>query len=508
MNAVNAALTGTGAGGITTGTTSAPAELIITDQGTSADTFTVSAIVQDNGAGGAVTLVKSGGGKTILTGANTHSGGTVVNAGILESQSTGSFGTGGITLAGGEIDLRNNAAATYANGLTVIGDGTVLVNNNSSGTGNDITLPTLAIGNQTLVVTNGNTYNLAISGATTLGGDATISSTGTSVKLLAAIGESGGARQFTKTGVASLQIGNGAADTTANTWTGGLRLWGGTTNLNKAAGTVAVPGNITLIGDGAAANTGVLATTLNLNFNEQIGDTASVTINGGTFNVKSSGGTGVTETMGTLAINGGGIAGFLRTSVIGTVQANVANARLSVSDLALSHQGNVSVVHLFTGTTGTEGVLTLRGNLSYAGAGGLNGIDTNPTVICTTGAPIAGQTRGTLSLASGDHTFTVGDIDGITEEVRIDALIAGSGKLIKSGAGRVGLNVTLNENNTFSGGVRVDAGDLHARATSTGTGNPLGTGTTTLNGGRLFLAFNGAASSGTIANISTVPFVV
>ena len=64
----------------------------------------VNAAVADNG--GAVTVVKSGYNNLYLRGANTYTGGTVLNAGTtyINAASAAAFGTGTIVAAGGSLD--------------------------------------------------------------------------------------------------------------------------------------------------------------------------------------------------------------------------------------------------------------------------------------------------------------------------------------------------------------------------------------------------------------------
>lgn len=66
-----------------------------------ANPFTLGSRVQDNGAT-PVTLVKTGKSSLLLTGDNTHTGGTILNAGVL--QLDGSLATADITIEGGTLN--------------------------------------------------------------------------------------------------------------------------------------------------------------------------------------------------------------------------------------------------------------------------------------------------------------------------------------------------------------------------------------------------------------------
>ncbi len=96
---------------------------------------TFSGVISGAGAGG---ITKNGNGTVIFTNANTYSGGTTVNQGILigNAQASGSpFGSGAITMADGEIRLIGLAGATTtgAGALTTGGGARVGVNATAGG---------------------------------------------------------------------------------------------------------------------------------------------------------------------------------------------------------------------------------------------------------------------------------------------------------------------------------------------------------------------------------------
>ena len=68
--------------------------------------------------GGSGTLAKSGAGSVTLTAANTYSGGTTVSAGTLVLGDLAALGTGGVTVAGGFLDL---AGLNPTNAITLAG---------------------------------------------------------------------------------------------------------------------------------------------------------------------------------------------------------------------------------------------------------------------------------------------------------------------------------------------------------------------------------------------------
>src|SRR5206468_2700423 len=95
------------------------ASTINTATGTS---LTLSAAI---GESAATAITKTGTGTLVLSGANTYTGATNVNAGILNAANSNALGTtaGGVTVANGaELQLTNNAAVG-AEALTIVGTG-------------------------------------------------------------------------------------------------------------------------------------------------------------------------------------------------------------------------------------------------------------------------------------------------------------------------------------------------------------------------------------------------
>jgi autotransporter-associated beta strand protein len=121
------------------------AAAILTINNSAANTFAGNLV--DGTGGGALSLVKNGGGTLTLSGQNTYSGGTTVGGGTLVSATTGSLGTGPLTLNAG--NLRVSAVGTSVAVNNFGGNGTGWTVNSSGITGTPIT-------NNVLTLTDGN----------------------------------------------------------------------------------------------------------------------------------------------------------------------------------------------------------------------------------------------------------------------------------------------------------------------------------------------------------------
>jgi fibronectin-binding autotransporter adhesin len=101
----------------------------------------------------------------------------------------------------------------------------------------------------------------------------------------------------------------------------------------------------------------------------------------------------------------------------------------------------VESLSIFGGTVDSGfGVLTLNGNV-------------------TAGQSFSGASavlKGGLALGALTRTFTVGDSAGVADDLVIDAIVEGTGGLVKAGAGRMRLNAA----NTYVGATAVNAGSL------------------------------------------------
>jgi autotransporter-associated beta strand protein len=192
------------------------------------------------GTGG---LTKNGTGTLLMLGAaSSYSGNVVLNDGtlILSPNSATTLGTGTLTLNGGTLMGRTSSGQNYGSNTTVGGNAIFYNTNSGANGGGNYTLGTLSIGANTFTVTH-NTLGAAGSltfGATTLTGNATfdVSTRTDNSLILGAIGESGGARGFTKNGVGMLSINGTSTFTGTATVSAGTMILTGTGSVNSSSG--------------------------------------------------------------------------------------------------------------------------------------------------------------------------------------------------------------------------------------------------------------------------------
>ena len=413
-------------------------KLVSLDIADAANNFTISQVM-DQTTGG---LTKLGVGTLTLTGANTYTGVTNINAGVLNIRNDTALGT-----IAGSTSVANGAALEIQGGITVgaealtlngtgIANGGALRNISGINTfGGAITLASASRINSDAGTLNlsgaiGGAFDLTVGGAgnTTISGvisTGTLTKDGTGTLVLTGTNTYTG---ITTISAGTLQLGDGTTDGTIATTTGVVN--NGTLAYNWLTDHTA---GYVISGTGAVTKTGA-GTTIFTGANTYTGAT---TINGGRILVNGSlANTAVT-------INAGGALGG-KGSVAGLVTASAGAAQIDLRDnsigtLTLSggltlNSGNV--LHFdFNSTNSTVDSIAITGG-AYTFASGTASID-----ITTLGAgtpnigdynliTLSGSATGTLN--ASNFNLTTGTVGGL------GATLSSTGSVLKMTLGSLG----------------------------------------------------------------------
>ncbi|MGA2031457.1 MAG: autotransporter-associated beta strand repeat-containing protein [Thermoguttaceae bacterium] len=343
------------AGTITAGgAAGAAGELIVTNQSTT-NSLTINSAIANNGSG-PVTLTKSGPGIAVLTNtANTYTGGTIVDGGILQITRTDWTPTanvsaalpgGAITLAGGTA-MFNFFDRGLSNNITLTANSTI---NIPSGSGQQTNLSGTISGAGETLTKDGpgtlyiNTSNVTLGAINVLAGS------------LVADGNNGGGANWGGSGT-TVTVANGGSLITRNNITlpnpvvlnggtalaidssnGGAATYSGSVTLNAATGMDATNGAMTFTGP-ISGSGGLVATssgdsTITLSGSNQY--SGGTTIDGGTLqftNPLALPGSGSIEFAGgSLVLNFGGGGG----SVLAADSSLVANSEPAPATFTVS----------------------------------------------------------------------------------------------------------------------------------------------------------------------------
>jgi autotransporter-associated beta strand protein len=382
-------------GGVAVGGASGPGRLLFLND--AAVTYSLNSIDSTGLKDGAnaSSIVESGTGTVVLTGINTFSGGTTINAGVLQ---VGNGGSSGAPLGSG--------AVTDNSALLFDGNDNPVVNNNISGTG-------VVVQGGTGILTLGNTASTYTGGTTISNGGTLLTSSlsdSSSPVGLGPVNLAGGTLDYTATGdggtgvttarqfngtagsVNTIDVASGAtlsisgrvtssaawvvnktdsgtldlAGTTDNSFLG-MNVMAGKVILDKSGGTGHAIGNPLTVSSGAEAQFGNTAYPL------QIANSATcpVTINsGGELDLN-----GQSEIFYSLTLSGTGIGGagaLVNTSSGGSgvsapviLAANTTIGGLGAITLTNVISGPGSLT--YAGTGGTSSVLLLGGFNTYSG---------------------------------------------------------------------------------------------------------------------------------------------
>jgi autotransporter-associated beta strand protein len=355
----------------------------------------ISAVISDGSA--TAGLTKSGAGPLVLSGSNTYSGPSVIAAGIL----TVSNATGLGAIDGGTT-VSNGATLGLAGGILVNESVVALAGKLESFTGTNQLTGTILLG----------------------ASDSTVRVDSGKLKLFSAVAGVGG---VLKDGAGDLEFAG-----LPNTYSGTTTVSAGTLLLNKAPGSIAIPGPLIISG------------TVRSLTNEQITNNAPVAINSsGLLDLN-----GFTETIGSLAGPNGASVALSNGSLIagGNDDSTAFAGAISGSGASLTKLG--------------FGTMTLAGNNSYSGA--------------------TFASQGTL-LINGVQPFSPISLNGGTlgGTGTVATILVSSGSTVSPGASPGILN---SSNFTFSSGIATFSIELNGTTPGTGYDQLNVTGTVALNG--------------------------
>ncbi len=489
----------------TTGSSTVARSTTLTDASTidvaqAGGVITVSQPISGSGS-----LTKAGAGTLVLVAANTHTGTTSVAAGTLRIADPLALQYSTVNLAGGTLDLNGLSASLggLAGSGTLDLEGTVLTlggsNENSTFAGNIVSTSGVAsvekIGTGTINLTGTNTYTggtvlrdggLGITTDANIGGSTSaitfagglLRINGTSLTSMGshtvnwssfdggfdiatashnfAVNQTiSGGGSLTKRGDGRLTLGSAS-----NSFTGGVRLEGGSLAISDLGNIGGSTASITFAG-------GVLRTS----------GTAITSLAGNDVNWSSfDGGFDISSSSSTLTLNQSiGGTGSLTKLGAGTLRMNVANAYTGDTDL---DAGTLTVAHqdALAQTTLVPGGGTLgAASISSMNVGGL---------------------QGSGSLALGGFAVNVGGNDQDTAYSGSLSSTTSQGQLNKTGSG----TLTLSGSSSYARPFVIQEGAIAVTSVaSAGSSSPLGTGASAsmlvLDGGKL--VYTGSSTGST-----------
>ncbi len=479
----------------------------ITNSGAGTNTVTVSAVL-----GASVTGVRQNSASSLLvvSGANTaYAGTTTLTLGTLRGINTAAtdvlnaFGTGGLVLNGGILQLKANGSGStktiVAGNAVTIGSSpvTIDVNNNGANTGSTITLGNLSLGSGQLNVTGGNTYALRFTGNTTLTTNAIINPTTAGVSFTGVVDDGASGFGITKIGTGTLNLSG------ANTYTGVTSIFGGTVTLGTnapsgSAGALGFATSAILLGDTSGSVNALLAEgtfIVGRDIIVQSGNTGTMSLGSGSQGNTFSSYTG-TITLGSPGGTGHGLTlaptNFHTTTVSGVIQ-DPAGLVGPAAPVTIAAGTMSSTVSLAANNTYTGGTVLNTGTLRIAAlqAFGLGSLTINGGAIAQS---IAGAVVGLTSQTwAGNFNFSVtaGAINLGTSPVNlvgarsisvdnggvtIGGVISGAGGSLRFNSSNFTSSMTLNGANTFDGGLTIAQGGTANITIVSGNATALGTG--------------------------------
>ena len=410
------------------------------------DSATQSGTISETGTMAAV--VKEGTGTLILTGTNTYTGGTRVNAGVLQGNTDSLQG-----------DIKNNASLVFDQAADGTYAGTL------SGTGS-----VSKINSGTLIVTGTNTLSgtFILAGGTVQAGSSTAFGTGTISFTGGALQYGNGITQDFSNQFSKAANQNYSIDTNGNdvTFATALTSTGGSFTLNDSG---IVPGVLTLTGSNTYSGGTILNGGTLVAGNASALGTGTITFNGGTLQY----GSGVTKDF----------SGQFDTAANQSYNIDLAGNEVTFATSLSSSGGSLAVfdggtltlagANTYSGGTIVAGSTLVLGSSQALGTGAVQTYDppvVHPKLVYTNGIVIANAiTMNADTLLEVDNSDSATQSGNISENGGSEAVTKlGSGTLILTGS------------NSYTGGTSLQAGTLQA-----GSATALGTGYINFAGGTL-----------------------
>jgi fibronectin-binding autotransporter adhesin len=452
--------------------------------GGSADNSTYSGVLCGPGS-----LAKIGAGTTVLTGANTYTGGTAINAGVLQlgdqtSTTAALSSTGGIAVNGTfVVEPAANTSIVVGNSLT--GSGNIIVN----GSATSAAAPSaVAFTGDTTGFTGTWTINggcLQLGGSSNVGAATdTITVNGTSI--------GGGEFSFTTGTIANPITINGIGTNEAAGNLGAIRLAGGTysgpimlgsnASISAFGRTGTISGSISDLGGGYALTFGTQSTSTS-------GGTICVTsannpYSGGTVILGTSVGANAIGALGTGSITLSNSPSYVAATAL---TENIPNALTSTNSLVVqAGTATLSQSNNYSGGTTLSGGTLLVNNSGALGSGAL--VINGGTIDNTSGSPVAVSGISGISIG-GSFTFTGSNsldlgASPVTLSVTPTITCSSSANTLTLGGTISGTGFALTGpgtlilagNSSYMGCTQVNSGTLMANAT-----NALGSGNLAIN---------------------------
>jgi outer membrane autotransporter protein len=502
----------------------------------------VSGTIVDGGLSGGTggSLIKVGTGTLTLTGANTYSGGTSLNGGILAVDSDGNLGTGALSFNGGTLEaLVAGGGITSSKAVTLnTGGGTFLAD-----AGTSSTLSGAISGSGSFTMSGSGT--LALTGANTYSGGTNLSGGTLAVDSDANLGT--GALSFNGGTLEALTAGGGITSSkavTLNTGGGTFLADAGTSSIlsgvigglgsftKEGSGTLALSGNNTYSGATTVAS-GTLQAGSSTAFsgNSAFIVTSLLDLHGFSNTIGSLSGNGTVTNNGaapavlTVANNNTTFGGIVEdgTARLGLTKSGTATLILTGNNTysggttisgGTLQLGNGGASGSIVGNVVDNGVFAINRSNTYTFAGNISGagafhqLGAGTTILTGTNTYTGGTTiaAGTLQIGNGG---TIGSIVGnVTDNGTLDfdrsdlatfgGVISGTGALVQSGSG----TLALTANDTYSGGTTIDPGDTLQIGNGGTTGSI--TGNVTDNGSLAFDRSNSLTFNSVISGSGTV----